>query len=299
MQMVILLLEKYIRYGQHDNCAKEIYPMGQNSVGTKVNKTKRYNKLHSHVQERHLHVADLEFVCHELVCVLAVGFAEVFVEHDAVADGQAAVDAVDQQEYQVSHILGLNHEAADREEHDECDADAADVAREALRLSFRAEIEQAEHQHTDDRHDQVRLVDESSRHARPDRASIHQSQRHQHRQRIPRRDAVDSVHEIDHIRRTYAHNQRNRHDPPHVPMHDPHAPEHQSHCSELHDQAHRIRQRPHIIPEAHPRHEQKPAQKRQIVRNHLPLSLHAHHHGPCHHRKAEDYAASTQHNRRM
>ena len=59
---------------------------------------------------------------HQLVGVLAVGLAQGLVQHDAVDDGQAAVNAIDNQEQQPGHIgLGQN-QLADTEQQDEgCD----------------------------------------------------------------------------------------------------------------------------------------------------------------------------------
>ena len=39
-------------------------------------------------------MTDLELIRHQLICVLAVRLAEVLVKLDAVADGQASVDAI-------------------------------------------------------------------------------------------------------------------------------------------------------------------------------------------------------------
>lgn len=58
----------------------------------------------------------MQFVGHELVCVFAVGIAEVLVQHDAVEDGEYSVDAIDAEEDEVCEVLCLDDNAAEEEQ---------------------------------------------------------------------------------------------------------------------------------------------------------------------------------------
>ena len=62
-------------------------------------------------------------------------------------------------------VLTFTHLAttAQREKNDERDPDAAHIARKALRLALRAKIENAENQHAQDGHEQVRRHNETGR----------------------------------------------------------------------------------------------------------------------------------------
>ena len=197
MQVVEFSHEQHIRYRQHCERADEVEPMREHVVRAQVDEAQRDGQLHRHVQHSDLHVADFQFVGHYLVGVLAVRFAEVFVQHDAVHYRQAAVHSVDKQEYQPRDVSGADDYVAQEEEHDECYADGADVASEAFRLAFRSEVEEAEHQSGDYRGDYEALFYVVA-------AAVHQRERYEHSQRIPGRDAVDAVHEVDDVGRADA-----------------------------------------------------------------------------------------------
>ena len=190
-------------------------------------------------------MAHVEFVGHNLIGVLAVGLAEGFVEHDAVENGAAAVDAVDDQESEPGDVVGFHNEAADQEEEDESDADAANIAGEAFCFVLRAEVEPAEYEDAQDGHDNQAFADEFTH-------LIQQEERQKDCQAVPSRNAIDTIHEIIDVRGANAHNQPKQHHPPHVPMQHPNLLEHHKHCSELGYQAHAIGQRMDVIDKTHP-----------------------------------------------
>ena len=75
--------------------------------------------------------------------MLAVRRAQILMQHDPVHDRAAAVHAIHDQEHQPGHVARLHHQPPQGEQHDEGDAHRPDVARKALRLALRAEIEEA------------------------------------------------------------------------------------------------------------------------------------------------------------
>ena len=52
-------------------------------------------------------MAYAQLVGHYLIGVLAVGLAQIFVQHDAVNNGQTAVNAIHNQEYEPSDVGGF------------------------------------------------------------------------------------------------------------------------------------------------------------------------------------------------
>ena len=50
-------------------------------------------------------MAHFKFIGHQLIGVLAMGLAKFFVQHNAVADGEASVHAIDKQEYQPGDVV--------------------------------------------------------------------------------------------------------------------------------------------------------------------------------------------------
>lgn len=133
--------------------------MGEDGVGTQVDEAQRHRQLHGHIEETYLHMSYLQLVGHQLVGVLAVRLTQVLVKHDAVDNRAASIHAVYQQEHQVGDVARLHYQFAEREQHDEGDAYAAHIPCEAFGFPFGAEVEDAEHQHPDDCHHQVRRLD--------------------------------------------------------------------------------------------------------------------------------------------
>ena len=290
VEMVVLLHEEHIRTTQHKTGHDQIDPVSKQGIRAEIDESQGDNQLDAHIQEADHDMAHPQLIGHQLIRMLAVRLPQMLVQLDAMRDRQAAVHAIHQQQHQIRDIPRLHDEPAQGEQHDERDPDAADIPREALRLALRAEIEPAEHQHAKNRHHEVRRLNEAH-------SAVQQPQRHQHRQRIPGRDPVDPVHEIDDIRRAHANDQRENHNPPHIPMQDPHTPEHQRHRHELRHQPDAVRQRTNIVPEAHARDQHKAAKERQIGNN--ILALRHHQHRPRDHAQRENHPASPQHDARV
>ncbi len=68
-------------------------------------------------------MGNAKLVGHELVGVLAVGFTEVFVEFDAVADGKDCVGAINGNEHDVGQVLRFDHQQPQRKEQNEANGD--------------------------------------------------------------------------------------------------------------------------------------------------------------------------------
>ena len=62
----------------------------------------------------------MQFICHQLVRMLAVRLAHVLVKQDAMAYGKASIHAIDQQEYEICHVSRSENERAYEEEQDIC-----------------------------------------------------------------------------------------------------------------------------------------------------------------------------------
>ena len=63
-----------------------------------------------------------KLIGHQLVRMLPMGLAKILVKHNSMADGQAAVNAIDNQEQQPGHIGLGQDQLADAEQQDEgCD----------------------------------------------------------------------------------------------------------------------------------------------------------------------------------
>lgn len=92
-------------------------------------------------------MAHFKFISHQLIGVLAMGLAEFFVQHDAVADGEASVHAIDKQEYQPGDVACARDKHPDGKQDDERNPDTPDIPGKALSLATLTEIEERKHQH--------------------------------------------------------------------------------------------------------------------------------------------------------
>ena len=155
-------------------------------------------------------MAHSELISHQLIRMLAMRLTKILMQHDTMNNGQRSVNAVYQEEHDVRHILRCHHQAPKRKQDNKRDTYAPHIPREALGLG--PEVEDAEHQHPDNRQHQVRRFNER-RHVLPDQHTvmpdeighlINQRNRDKHRQCVRRRNTIDPIHKIDEVRRSHA-----------------------------------------------------------------------------------------------
>ena len=94
---------------------------------------------------------------------------------------------------------------------------------------------------------------------------IEQSQWDKRCKRLRPRDTIDSIHEIDDIRRTYANYECKNHHPPHVQMQDVQLIKHHQHSSELRHKPHAVRQRMNVVNETHASNQRHCQQEPNVV----------------------------------
>ena len=198
--------------------------------------------LHHHIKGRDDQMGHLQFVGHELVGMLAMRLSEMFVQEDAMADGQHGVNAINGEEDDVGEVVFHHHQLAQGKDEDEGDADGTHITRETLGILAEVEETKDEDGHTCNH--KKWHVDE-----RPLAIDIKQGQ--QHRQGIGTRDAVDAVHEIEGVGNAYADNPRDEYHPPQVPVQDAQLMEHNKHSRELHQKPCPTRHGIHIVGKTH------------------------------------------------
>lgn len=131
MQMIKLPHKQHISHSQRHQRHHETNPMPshkrQSSRGRKrraeVYESQRHSKLQQGVEGSDFHVPNLKLIGHQLISVLAVRLTQVFVQQDAMHDGQTAVHAIDQQEDEICHIARRENQGADEKEEDICHSD--------------------------------------------------------------------------------------------------------------------------------------------------------------------------------
>lgn len=131
MQVVVLLLEKHIGEREQRQGGDKVDPMPSHKRqfrrGRKhraeVYEAQGHCELQQGVEGSDFHVADLKLIGHQLISVLAVSLTQVFVQQDAMHDGQAAIYAIDQQEDEICHIARRENQGAYEEEEDICHSD--------------------------------------------------------------------------------------------------------------------------------------------------------------------------------
>ena len=256
--MIVLLHEQQIRDEQHQADAQQISPVPQGRVRNQDH-TGTNDQLQHHVQRRDHRVLHPQLIRHDLVGMLPVRLAQIFMQQDPVDNREHRVDPIDRQKHDVRDVFRLENQQPEQEDDDECRPDTAHIPRKALRLPFRAEIEVAEHQVRQDGHDDQAL-------RRKPHPGIHPGQRQQNRQGIAAIHPVDTIHEIVGIRDAHAEHQAQNHDPPALPVQDPPAREHQEHRHKLHYQPHAIRQRVDVIHETDARRQRDPHDKRPVFK---------------------------------
>ena len=114
MQMIIFLLEQHIRYCEQQEGTYQIHPVAEDIIRAHIDETQRHHKLHCHIQQAHLHVTYLQFVCHQLIGMFAMRLAQVLMQHDTVANGQNTIHTIHQQEDQRCQIVCSNNHLANR-----------------------------------------------------------------------------------------------------------------------------------------------------------------------------------------
>lgn len=245
MEVVVFSHEDDVGGAEQEQDGGEIDPARGGGIGQEQDGGGADGQLQQGVERRHLHVADVQFVGHQLVGVLAVRLAEVLVEHDAVADGQHRVHSVDGEQHDPAQVAGPQNQGAQREQQYERYRDGSDIAREAARL--RAEVEEAEYQRGGCGDDEQVRVDE-----RGVRRRVEVYQRHEDRERVSPCDAVDAVHEVERVHYADEENQRQRDVPPgEAAGKEAELQEHQGHGGELRHQPHGVGERAHVIGELH------------------------------------------------
>ena len=66
---------------------------------------------------------NMQFIGHQLVGVLAVRLAQMFVQHDSVYDGQDRVDTINTQQKKILDITGGGDKPAENEQDDKSNTD--------------------------------------------------------------------------------------------------------------------------------------------------------------------------------
>ena len=87
MQMVVLLHEQHICYGEKEKDTDEVYPMCKYGIGNKVYKAKGNGELQKHIEARYLYMPDFKLIRHNLIRMLSMRLPQILMKHDAVADG--------------------------------------------------------------------------------------------------------------------------------------------------------------------------------------------------------------------
>ena len=159
MQMVILLHEEHIGYGKEKHNTNHITPMSKDCVGDNVNHDERDDQLQEHIERAHYHMTHPQLIRHQLIRMLAVRLTKPLVQHDTVDDSQTAVHAIHDEQHHPRHVPCLHNQAFDTEQQDKGHPYAPHIPGKTLRLALGTEIENAEHQHPNDCHDQVRRLD--------------------------------------------------------------------------------------------------------------------------------------------
>lgn len=215
-------------------------------------------------------MAHLQFIGHQLIGVLAMCLAEFFVQHNAVADGEASVHAIDKQEYQPGDVACARDKHPDGKQDNERNSYTSDIPGKALSLATLTEVEERKHQHRKHHHDQKRRLNEFQ-------FPIHQCERHKYREGISGRDSINPVHKVVDIRRPDADNQRNDYkynlrpqalaERKGVGARKENLPNHQPHRNELHDKPHRIRKRMYVIDKADSSSERNRREKQRVMKS--------------------------------
>ena len=92
-------------------------------------------------------MAHAQFVCHQLVGMLAVGFAKVLVQHNTVDNGATSVHTINQQECQPCDVTCLHNQQTQYEKQNKCYTHATYITSKTLSFVLWSEVEIAEHQH--------------------------------------------------------------------------------------------------------------------------------------------------------
>ena len=99
---------------------------------------------------------NLQLVAHQLISMLTVSFAQVLMQHNAVADRQTTIHSINQYQYKISQIACLDNKPTCGKQNDKGNTNTTNITCKTLRLSLRSEIKDAEHQYAQDSHDQIR-----------------------------------------------------------------------------------------------------------------------------------------------
>ena len=86
----------------------------------------------------------VQFICHDLVGVLTMGNAQIFMQENPMYDRQDRIDPIYGKQQDIRYILRLHHQLSDGKYQDKGDTDSPNVSGEAT--GMRPEIEPAENQ---------------------------------------------------------------------------------------------------------------------------------------------------------
>lgn len=91
-------------------------------------------------------MGNFQLIGHQLIGMLTVCLAEIFMKLDAMTDGQYSIGSIYSKEYYVSKVLCVQYQFAKREKKYERDCNRAHIASKTFGLG--AEVEETEHQQT-------------------------------------------------------------------------------------------------------------------------------------------------------
>ena len=136
MDFEIFAHEDYVGYTKYGYYTGKIEP-----AEIRKYKITSYNQsLNRRIDGRYQNVGHLQLVSHQLENMLAMRLSEVLMQHDSVADSQASVHAIHEQENQESKVFSCENQSAYHKQQNESNADTAHIARKAFRFPFRTEM---------------------------------------------------------------------------------------------------------------------------------------------------------------
>ena len=229
-----------------------------------------HQKLKRHVEQRHPHVGNMQFIGHNLVGMLAVGKEDVLMQHQPMDNRPNAVHPIDRQQDNPIKAAIRQDKAPQREQQDERDAHRTHIARKATCAG--TEVEPIEHTQRQKSYPQDGGVHKSL----AMQVGIQQSG-HSH-QTVSSRDAIDAIHEVVGIEDAGAEYQSHQNVPPREMMEQAPFVEHQQHGGKMENNPHLGRHGMHIIHETNEANQRQPgkeprvrATEKQGAKQHAPI----------------------------
>ena len=153
--MIILHLKQHVGYCHDHRNRNQVYPMCCHCIWNQIDESEAHRQLQAHIQQRDLHMPNLQLIAHQLIRMLSMRLAQIFVQHNPMAYRQHTIHTIYHQQHQVRQIPRLHNQFTDSKQHDECDSYGTNISSKALRLPLRSEVEYAEYQYTYDSHYQI------------------------------------------------------------------------------------------------------------------------------------------------